>query len=386
MKNTNIKKYIPVAGLVLLTVGLMIYFKSNDPALDIIIKNHKNAVSGFYAENLKPLLSKSTIEDEDVFNFAVYNNLSIDKAKNRVVKIIPQENNREIIQLKEEQGIEKTNNYYKFIKYLDLKDKEKKKLDSLMESYKELINNYILHGDDNTIAVNSKINILNQALRADLLRFTEKYSRVKSGEVFIQQDFDEINPIVAKMRSSVIDSGEGNFVVFTNDSIFNVKLDLKFSKTAGHNLLKIIPLFPAEELIRYKELHKNIKLAELECPEVPDIGKEEILRVKKELKAASDRLKTHKFKIKSNAANYGDLLNFAADAIIDGDDTTYVFSLKVNLFDQSNQELNYNEWKKKDWEEFGLLIDSLSGGLNMILNDSTFKLNAEGIEVNIKSN
>ncbi len=74
------------------------------------------------------------ITNEDVFNFALYQTLPIDKIENKVLRIseIDGETNYEVIPNSYK---ESTENYQNFINYMGFSGEQKNKLDSILESY-----------------------------------------------------------------------------------------------------------------------------------------------------------------------------------------------------------------------------------------------------------
>lgn len=394
---SKVLKFLPVAALVILTLSLMIYFKENRESLNEVIEDGHTALAGFYSENLKPLFTRSTLDNEDVFNFAVYNHLPVDKEQNTMMNVAQNNSDNEFIELKEAEFPENTANYDTFVKYLDLQRNEKEKLDSILESYKDILNRYILINDDNVVAVNSKINLLNQSLRADLIGFAEKNSKRKSEELFSRYDFQEISPLVDKMRKLVDDNEEGDFVVFTGDSIFNLKINISNlinnalnddsvfnikSDNIDNDVVKILPRTFADAVVEKTFIEQNKKVAQIKCPKIPAVDEKEVKWIKSEMMTASKEMRKLKFKLNKLAKENDYSYDINSDMMIDGDDTSFVFSLKYDLPDVADF---YNESDIKDWEQFGLAMDSLSSGFDLMLNDSTFRLNAKGIKINIKS-
>mgnify|MGYP000896189243 FL=1 len=79
----NVRVRTTVVGLILLTIGLMIIFKNNSSNL----KDLPDDLISFYAKNLKPLFYQTSITEEDIFNFALYQNIPIDKQNNKLLQI-----------------------------------------------------------------------------------------------------------------------------------------------------------------------------------------------------------------------------------------------------------------------------------------------------------
>ena len=83
----NFKKWLPISALTLITLGLMAILKFNPNLIDNLVEQQKSNIAGFYKENLKPLLYAANLTNEDIFNFALYQELPLDSANQQVLKL-----------------------------------------------------------------------------------------------------------------------------------------------------------------------------------------------------------------------------------------------------------------------------------------------------------
>jgi hypothetical protein len=183
----KVKKYFPFVILILFSIALMFFFKHQKLEISKSIANVKNNLISFYAENLKPLLSQTNISEEDIFNFALYNSLPLDKEKNKVLVISEDQPGHNTFIIKPADFNSATKNYETFVNYMGMNRSQKAKADSILNSYKKEIYSSVLVNEKNTYAVNPKIAEIQQAVLADLISFAQKINQSKSNELFAER-------------------------------------------------------------------------------------------------------------------------------------------------------------------------------------------------------
>jgi hypothetical protein len=239
------KKFIPYIILFLLTIALMFFFKYNKRDIGRIIEVGKNNLFAL-AKNLKPLLFETEINNEDVFNFALYQSIPLDKRKNKVLLISKDESGNNIYEIKPTSYNQQAQNYATFIKLLGLNVKQKAEADSILNSYKKEIYSSVLVNDQNTIAVNPKLPILQQAVLADLISFAQKVDETKSKELFPNAYKFYNNEKISNMIVSAKEIPNNEYILISPDTVarthfnwdkekFNRHLaDLEKNKSVGH--------------------------------------------------------------------------------------------------------------------------------------------------------
>ena len=85
--NLKLTKWIPAAALLFLTIGLMILLKFNPNFINHLVEEQKSNIAGFYKQNLKPLLYAANLTNEDIFNFAVHQQLPLDSTNQQMLKL-----------------------------------------------------------------------------------------------------------------------------------------------------------------------------------------------------------------------------------------------------------------------------------------------------------
>ncbi|MEW6196469.1 MAG: hypothetical protein AB1521_15065 [Bacteroidota bacterium] len=215
-----IKRYAPVSGFVLLTVVLMIFFRLNKKDIGRLIEEGKKNLISFYAQNLKPLLVKTEISNEDVFNFALYQSIPIDKEKNRVLIISDQQNGSQVYEIKPVELNTSTDNYKRFVDFLRLDDTQKHKADSILNGYKKELYLSVFTNDKNTVAVNPKVGDLQKAVLADLVNFAQNVNPEKANELFTDQFSRYDKNKLTDFASSAKELPQNEYIFFTPDTVF----------------------------------------------------------------------------------------------------------------------------------------------------------------------
>ncbi|MBI5731475.1 MAG: hypothetical protein HY963_10125 [Ignavibacteriales bacterium] len=242
----NFKKFVPYIILFLLTIALMFFFKYNKRDISRIIEAGKNNLLAI-AKNLKPLLFETEINNEDVFNFALYQSIPLDKEKNKVLLISKDEPGNNIYEIKPAYYNQQTKNYNTFVKLLGLNEKQKAEADSILSSYKKEIYSSVLVNDKSTIAVNPGLPVLQQAVLADLISFAQKVDETKSKELFPNAYKFYNNEKISNMIVSAKQIPYNEYILISPDTVartyfnwdqekFNKHLeDFEKSKSVGHS-------------------------------------------------------------------------------------------------------------------------------------------------------
>ncbi len=342
-RENKVKQKVTILGLIFLTIGLMILFKENSQNIGIIPQQAFN----YYADNLKPLFDKTKITEEDIFNFAVYNNLPIDTRNGKVLQLTLQGNDNAVINYKSA-IINSTNNYSKFVSTLNLSNNEKEKLDSILLSYSDKINKSILIDDNNAVAVDPNIVILREALVYDINNFLTKNNTIKSVKIFEPNKFDNsaIN-VFTNVKQNINDNKLREFIFFTPDTVINISYGINGNLNNKNTKPKIIIENKGAKAIIINE---NDKLVEVKIPNLPKVINIKIPNNKEITNLGLDSVISNKIN-KSLNFNYKDI-----DAIV-------------------NSNVKRNIENSKTWAQFGLKADSLGKNINIIVqNDSTIDM------------
>lgn len=394
----NLKKYLPGILLAALTVLLMFYFKDNRGAFGEIVTKSKDDLLALYTENLKPLLFGTDITNEDVFNFALYQTLPIDKKENKLLKISEedQETYFEIIPSSYKAG---TENYENFVKYMMLDNQQKIKLDSILNSYRGELSETIFTDGVNTLAVNSRLADLQKAVLTDIAAFARDANKPQLNSLFggdfVFWDSHKTINLVDEIRKDTT----RQFLIIAPDTVFTSHLEFDFD--AFENLHSLSP----EEVKNFPHVNISIKKT------IPKAGT--VPQPPSAIRRQSDNQFGYSYKFPSIELDKAHFDKEAMDslrislALIRDELSKISFSFDVDSLQKSlnielkalnknvNEELffefnfdNINDIVNKslenamrlensaeDWERFGFEIDSLVNKMVNARNDS-LKINS----------
>lgn len=223
-------KWSPAIGFSVLAILLMVVLKLNPAFLDKIIETPKSTIAGFYKQNLQPLLYAADLTNEDIFNFAFYKQLPLDKAKNQFIVLGTDSTGKEYFEINKSGKIPDENNLNRFVTALNLTNEQKISIDSIIGSYAEELQSQILVNENNTVAINSNLWNYNKALTADIVAFA---SANKSRELvkiipagLNKLDTHSINIAVKQIKEAKND----DYIFMTPDTIFSEKFQFDKKK------------------------------------------------------------------------------------------------------------------------------------------------------------
>lgn len=215
----KIKKWFPVAGITVLTLALMLVFKLNPGFIENIFEEQKLNIAGFYKENLKPLLFAADLTNEDIFNFAFFNQLPLDNTKSQFIQLGSDSSGNEYFEINTAGLATDENNFEKFIETLELNDHQKNQFDSLMSTYAEALQSQILVNDKNTVAINQNLWNYRKAIVADIMSFA-KNSNEEVVQKVMPALFKVQSPLVEHVVHTVKTAKDNDYIFFTPDTLF----------------------------------------------------------------------------------------------------------------------------------------------------------------------
>jgi len=225
---SKIKRNLPIVGLVILTVSLLICFGIEQ--FDNSSKTNENdLLSDLYSNTLKPLFLEEKLTKEDVLNFALYNNLPVDKRENKILEVKNNSVGDEIIEIKKADIKKDTDNYSKFVNIMNLDKRQKNELDSLLEEFKKNITNTIFSDDEQTLAVDARIGLLHRVLRTEIFDFISRIKTKRSVEqLYAERTLESFNEAIEKERNKSVRS----YIFFTPDTVIQSEAEFVRGKTS----------------------------------------------------------------------------------------------------------------------------------------------------------
>lgn len=218
---TKLKRWSPALIIGSITILLMIFLKFNSNIIENLFEQQKSKITGFYKENLKPLLFTADISDKEIFDFAFYNQLPLDKSKGQYLLLGYDDSGNGIFEIKTLEQNQQNLDLQKFKSALDLNLQQAEQIDSIIQVYSAAIEPLILVNDKNTVAVNPGLWNFQKAMLADILSFAEKSNRKKFKDImpagFTFTSNDDVTEFVARVKNI----HDENYIFLTPDSIFS---------------------------------------------------------------------------------------------------------------------------------------------------------------------
>jgi hypothetical protein len=255
------KKYSFYIGVGCLTILLVVIFRGKK--LNQYIKEGSSGLASLFTKDLKPLILTSEITNEDVFNFAMFNSLPVNKKENKLLFVDKNNEGKNSISIQTTDYKENTENYKNFVKYLELNSEQKVQLDSLLSHYKAKLYSTILTNDKNTIAVNQNIPLIHSLIAADIMHFAKKVNSSKAKKIY-NEGTDVLEPIdIAKIDESIQKNTEPqDYFVHNNDSMYTVTMSADIPKikyNPGENIVKLREEYNKSKVWTNEEKAYNIE-------------------------------------------------------------------------------------------------------------------------------
>lgn len=267
-KKSIIKKYSPVFAVVLITIGLMIFYKYNLSDFDKAVKEQSSDLLSFYTQNLKPLFIKTRLDVNDVFQFAFNRTLPIDKERNQYLAIGVDDSGKDYFEIRNNLDLHSDRTREDFVRQLNLNEIQQRELDSILMKYATKLEDQVVVSENNAIGVNENLWTLNRAIVANVLQFAEKASKISFEKIAPTAVSFVSNPKVDELISFAINNKSDNYVLLTPDTIVStpLKVEIKDYKKSIEEHSKNL-----KEIEKgMKEYEKGMKEFEIEMQKLGD--------------------------------------------------------------------------------------------------------------------
>ncbi len=228
-QGTLFSRWLPGTALVILTIGLMFYFRNYQEENENLLNEVKDDIFSFYTENLKPIFFREDLQSKDVFDFAFNRKLPVDRQGQRILNIVDTKDNSFAYKIVPAASVRDKADYETFIRELKLDERGKASLDSLLNLHKNEIYSSVLYNENNTIAVDPELAYIRKAIQADIYEFVADHLPSDKQEKALVVQKEEIK----KIRENLDKSLEGiasNYIFFTPDTIFRGICDVDRDK------------------------------------------------------------------------------------------------------------------------------------------------------------
>ena len=404
----KIKKWLPVIGVAVLTVSLMVLLKFNPDFIRNIFEEQKSNLAGFYKENLKPLLFAADLSNEDIFNFAFYNQLPLDNTKTQYLQLGSDKAGNDYFEISTAGLNSDKGSFKKFIETLDLNEDQKEQFDSIMGSYAEALQSQILVNDKNTVAISPNLWNYQKAIVADILSFAKDCSKEVANAVPVISKIQ--SPTVEKVVHTIKTNKDDDYIFFTPDSLFIDKFEFnsdEFKKEMeiarremrrnfddmrknqqemeNLNLVKLKLDSSLSNLKKFPRVDKNINIyvdsnicrVHIDKFEMPDIELPDMDSLEAFINEATKQVKAFTFTVPNFETHVGDKKFQKFDIKVESGDSikAYNFEFQIPDVDSILRNLNLDE---------PIMNDSLLDLLNFFKEDSLYSGNPMHFEYRMK--
>lgn len=228
-KSDKIRKWIPAFTFSGLALALIFILSINPQFIKNIIEQQKVNLADFYKSNLKPLLYAANLSSEDIFNFALNEELPLDPSNSQILKLSYDQSGKEYFEIKQNSEAKPKDNLINFVNALELNEQEKSQMDSLLKVYSEKISAQVLVSDKNAIAINPNIWNLRKAVLADILSFAKKHGNENFRKIAPVGNLPVADKNIVWLEKVKTDSPK-DFIIVTPDTVFSTKINVDMAE------------------------------------------------------------------------------------------------------------------------------------------------------------
>jgi hypothetical protein len=218
--NPGIRKWIPAALLVAVTLVIMAVLRFNPGLIERIWEEQKTAIAGFYKENLQPVLLAANLTNEDIFNFAFNNELPLDVTRQQYLLLGYDDAGKEYFEIRSSDQKVKRESYNEFISAMNLDEEQKQTVDSIIGSYSKTLEAQVLVNENNTIAISPNLWNLRKAIFADLLVAAEQMNKTKFRRILPAGISGDEQIVVVNAVEKLKNTHGDHYIFVTPDSVF----------------------------------------------------------------------------------------------------------------------------------------------------------------------
>lgn len=344
------KHYIFIGSL---TLVVMFFTKFANSDIKFRASSPIQVIEELYVKSLKPLFSSNKLTDEDVFNFALYNYLPVDKQENKVLSVNYSKDGFQEIKIDNARYNPATNNYKTFMASIEKDTALKSKLKKIINRYRnDIYKSFFINPDKNTYAVNPEIHAINQLLKYEILNLVKPDS--------VNRQFVEV---YRTKINKELNKSEKDFILFCPDTVLHKSIKIsptyirqidEFNSKKMANNLNHFDFEPNPKLQTDKIIDKMVIIPDAQAIKLPIEKKLKMINSEKfvnELMSLSLKMNDKKIKLFHITDEKLQINDTLGNAVFE-----FNFKKIVNMAKETG--LNEEDYKKK-WQDFGLKIDSV---------------------------
>lgn len=254
-----VRKWMPAFSIVVLTLAVMLVLKLNPNLVGDLVSSQKANIENFYASNLKPVLASVGLSNEDVFDFAFNKQLPLNNSKNQYLQVYSDVGGNSYVEIKNKQIPSENYNLEKFVKALNLNEKQKSQMDSILSSYADRLKPQILVNEqNNTLAINSNLWNYNRAILADIMSFAQNANQKAFNQIVPSAYKVLAQPKVARMITEVKTNPDSQYIFVTPDSVYSKPM--KVNMVALDSEMKRMDAELKKNFKNFSHNYKNLKI------------------------------------------------------------------------------------------------------------------------------
>jgi len=218
--SSRTRRWVPATAMAIITIVVMIIMKLNPGLFDQVWEDQKVALAGFYKENLQPVLLAANLTNEDVFNFAFNNELPLDDSRKQYLLVGYDDSGKEFFEIRSSDKSLNRGSYNEFVTAMNLDDKQKQTVDSIIGSYSKALESQVLVNENNTVAINPNLWNIRKAIFADLLVAAEQLNKSKFDRIVPKGISENEKVTVVNAVNKLKNTSGDKYIFVTPDSIF----------------------------------------------------------------------------------------------------------------------------------------------------------------------
>lgn len=349
----KLRKNIFTVSIAVLTLILLIVFRVQQS--DEKNGTSSDVISEFFSSTVKPIFTSETFDKKQVLNFALEGDLVVDKNENKVLQLRNDLSGREVIGIKKVNLKNVDDNYDQVVEKLKLDSNRKNELDSILESYSDVLAQSVYKDENKAIAIDPQIGLVRVSLNKELSNFISKKKN---------QDY-AINSTSVNLLNDKQNNQFRDYLVFTPDTVIHreykniTKLNDKFKKNDKISTKYKIKMGD-EKLTNNKDfnVHIDSNLVNVTLDKFLNTDDFKNIQFFKKIIDSTDNNLKLSFELSGDATDkilfkfsYADSANNKIRYEMNTDDIGSAVSNSIKIFSGKNLD---------EWIEYGIKMDSIS--------------------------
>ncbi|NOX16778.1 MAG: hypothetical protein GXO87_00650 [Chlorobi bacterium] len=176
------RKNLLLISALTLSIILMFVFKNNN--VTSLLNEKTTFLSNFELIDFKPLFGGQPLTNEEVFHFLMHNQIPVNGKNDRVLKIQERSPSVYSYNIRTADYKEELGSYKNFLKYLQVTEAEKKAIDKVLHECGKELNENILKGNEDELAISPRLVSIRQKTLIKLFSYLSEIRPSLTDEIF----------------------------------------------------------------------------------------------------------------------------------------------------------------------------------------------------------